>query len=193
LVLNPATKSHERGGYIITYQKRYEMEAIEKIENLAAFVKHCFGSDSLERFTQEQVNMAEHTVWDTVNDRPITAEELYLEDIMDEDISWVKNLDDVTFAKLNTAEVLIERPNPTSISQPAFPKSADSGMIVTFRPNQEIAQTDNTEDTDADQLSATTHDTDSNESTAHDKQMAASLRSEVDSAESSDEDSVDEV
>jgi hypothetical protein len=48
LALNPATKSHERGGYVITYQKRYEAEAIEKIENLAAFFKHRFGLDSLE-------------------------------------------------------------------------------------------------------------------------------------------------
>ena len=52
------------------------MEAIEKIENLAAFFKHHFGSNSRERFTQDQVNMAEQTVWDMVNDPPITAEEL---------------------------------------------------------------------------------------------------------------------
>jgi hypothetical protein len=136
LALNPATKSNEHGGYIITYQKRYEMEAIKKIKNLAAFFKHHFGSDSLERFTQEQVNMAEQTVWDTVNDRPITAEELYLEDIMDKDISWVENLDDITFVKSNMTEVLIERPNPTSISQAAFSKSVDSDMIITFHPNQ---------------------------------------------------------
>lgn len=137
--------------------------------------------------------MAEQTVWDTVNDRPITAEELYLKDIMAEDISWVENLDDVTFAKSNTAEVLIERPNSTPISQPAFPKYADSDTIVTFHPNQAPAHTDDTNDTHADQFSVTTNDTDSNESTAHDKQMAASLRSEADSAESLDEDSVDEV
>jgi hypothetical protein len=137
--------------------------------------------------------MAEQTVWDTVNDRPITAEELYLKNIMDEDISWVENLNDVTFAKSTMAKVLIERPNPTSISQPAFPKSADSNTIISFHPNQASAQTDDTSDTHADQFSVTTNDMAPNESTAHDKQMAASLRSEADSAESLDKDSADEV
>lgn len=188
LALNPATKSHERGGYVITYQKRYETEAIEKIENLAAFFKHHFGSDSLERFTQEQVNMAEQTVWDTVNDRPITAEELYLEDIMDEDISWVENLNDVTFAKSTKEDLIIERPASSSISQPAFPKSADSDTIVTFHPNQEVARTDDTETGTIDQLSTTTNETDSDGSNAHDEQRATRPGSEADHAKSSDED-----
>ena len=137
--------------------------------------------------------MAEQTVWDTVNDRPITAEELYLEDIMDEDISWVENLNDVTFAKSTKVDILIDRPTSSSISQPTFPKSADSDTIVTFHPNQDIAPTEDTEDGTIDQLSTTTKETDSDESNAHDEQRATRPGSEADHAKSSDEDSASGV
>jgi hypothetical protein len=36
LALNDATKPQEKGGYVVTYCKAYEDEALEKIANIAA-------------------------------------------------------------------------------------------------------------------------------------------------------------
>jgi hypothetical protein len=84
------------------------------------------------------------------------------------------------------AEVFIECPPPSSISQPAFPKSADSDTIITFHPNQAMAHTADTQD-NPDQQSSTTTDTDSDESVTHDELRAARPRSKVDYAEPSHE------
>ena len=90
-----------------------------------------------------------------------------------------------------TADVLIERPTTSSsLSQPVFPKSADSDTVVTFHPNQEAAHTADTEDDTKDQISTTTTETDSDESHAHDEQRAARPPSEADHAESLTEDLV---
>jgi hypothetical protein len=146
LAVNSATKPHEKGGFVITYQKRYEQEAVEKINNLAAYFKHRFGSEALERFTQEAVDTAETTIWDTENDRPITAEEMFLEEIVEEEINWIANLDDVTFANTSEAEVILERPAKLSASHPRMPTSTDADTIVTFHPGQEVAATQDTDD-----------------------------------------------
>jgi hypothetical protein len=149
LAINPATKANERGGYVITYCKSSATEAEEKITNLAAFFKHQYGEESLERFTVAACEQADNTQWDEVNDRPITAKELYLDETMEEELDWVANLDDVNFESKQEEKIIIERPkNPDGIlkRQPAYPQSADDDTIGTFFPGQNVADTNQDED-----------------------------------------------
>jgi hypothetical protein len=68
LTLNPATKGNEKGGFVITYCVKYEKEAVKKLTNLAAYFHHHCGDGSLERFSPEAWEQADHTKWDTEND-----------------------------------------------------------------------------------------------------------------------------
>jgi hypothetical protein len=123
---------------VITYSKAHEAEAVEKIANLAAFFRHRYGAESLERFSPEACEQADMTKWDAENDRPITVDEQALEEVMGEDIDWIENLDDVTFGNKMDIEVVIERPtNP--IRAPPRPENADADTVGTFFPGQGIS------------------------------------------------------
>jgi hypothetical protein len=74
LALNPATKPQEQCGFVITYSKAHENEAVKKISNIAAFFCHRYGAESLECFTAEACEQADMTKWDAANDRPITLD-----------------------------------------------------------------------------------------------------------------------
>jgi hypothetical protein len=140
LSLEIASKQMEQGGFVISYLKRHETEAIEKLSNLSAFFWHRFGENSLEHFTQEAVNQAEQTLWDKEMDRPISLEEQYLEEIADEDIEWIENLADVKFTSDLQVAVVLERPKLAQVPQPVLPENADADTVKTFFPNQAVPQ-----------------------------------------------------
>jgi hypothetical protein len=154
LTLNPATKGNEKGGFVITYCVKYEKEAVEKLTNLAAYFHHHFGDGSLERFSPEACEQADHTKWDTENDRPITMEEQFLEDAMADNIDWIADLGDVTFDNPSAPVVVADCPilpsAPTPVGLPNLPNSADDDTVGTFFPGQGRAdiQTDDDEDDD---------------------------------------------
>jgi hypothetical protein len=77
LLVEMASKPMEQGGFVISYLKLHESEAVEKLSHLLAFFLHHFSENSLEHFTQEVVNQAEQTLWDKEMDRPISMEEQY--------------------------------------------------------------------------------------------------------------------
>jgi hypothetical protein len=135
-----AAKPMEQGGFVISYLKRHETEAVEKLSNLSAFFMHRFGENSLEHFTQEAVNQAEQTIWDKEHDRPITMEEQYLEEIAEEDIEWIENLADIKFTTDSAMEVVLDRPKIANVPQPVLPENADADTVKTFFPNQAMAQ-----------------------------------------------------
>jgi hypothetical protein len=161
LALNPATKPQEKGGFVITYSKAHESEAVEKISNIAAFFLHHYGAESLERFTAEACEQANLTKWDAANDRPITLEEQDLEAVMDEEIEWLANLDDINFGKQPNVEVVLDRPLPANASRVnPHPTSADADTVGTFFPRQKIT----TQEDDSDGL---TNDTSNAPSAPH--------------------------
>ena len=145
IAVNPATKTHKKGGFIITYLRKYEMEAMEKITNLAAYMKHQYGEEALERFSQEAIDQAKMTQWDTVNDRPITVEEQFLDDIVGEDIDWVENLNNVQFEKMADTSIIIDRPKKKVSFGPEYPANADANSIATFYPGQQVTPTMDTD------------------------------------------------
>jgi hypothetical protein len=135
-----AAKPMEQGSFVISYLKRHETEAVEKLSNLSAFFMHRFGENSLEHFTQEAVNQAEQTIWDKEHDRLITMEEQFLEEIAEEDIEWVENLADIKFTMDLAKEVVLDRPKIANVPQPVLPENVDADTVKTFFPNQAVAQ-----------------------------------------------------
>ena len=127
-----AAKPMEQGGFVISYLKRHETEAVEKLSNLLAFFMHRFGENSLEHFTQEAVNQAEQTIWDKEHDRPITMEEQYLEEIADKDIEWVENLADIKFTMDLAMEVVLDWPKIANVPQLVLPENTDADTVKTF-------------------------------------------------------------
>jgi hypothetical protein len=187
LALNSATKPQEKVGFVITYCKAYEKEAVEKIANISSYFKHHYGDKSLERFTPEACDAADLTKWDEENDRPITLAEQDLEDVMDEEIEWFENLGDVTFGTQPT-EVILERPKPPKPS--SRPTSADDDTLGTFYPGQKAASDHNQDDDESDVLTTdTNHSTPTNPTQANDETRVAHPTSEASIAESSSEDS----
>jgi hypothetical protein len=188
LALNSATKPQEKGGFVITYCKAYEDEAVEKIANISAYFKHHYGEESLERFTPEACDAADLTKWDTDNDRPITVMEQDLEDVMDEDIEWVENLGDVTFGAQKPTAVLLGRPKlPKPSSRPS---SADDDTVGTFFPGQTAVSGNNQDDDESDALTTdTNYSAPAHPTQANDETRVALPTSEASVAESSSEDS----
>jgi hypothetical protein len=69
--------------------------------------------------------------WDDTNDRPITAEEMDLDDLLDDEMDWVANLEatDISFA--SRVEVTLARPSLLSkVSNNPFLGETDS--VQTF-------------------------------------------------------------
>jgi hypothetical protein len=148
LALNPATKPQEKGGFVVTYCKVFEMEAIEKLANIAALFQNLYSDESSERFTPEACEQADLTKWDAENDLPITLEEQDLEDVMDEEIEWIENLNTVTFGHKIKTEVILERPKRShKTTRSTFhPTSADDDTLGTFFPGQKTATDDHRHD-----------------------------------------------
>jgi hypothetical protein len=188
LALNSATKSQEKGGFVVTYCKAYEDEAVEKITNIAAYFMHHYGEESLKCFTPKACDAAKQTKWDKDNDRPITIMEQDLEDVMDEDIEWIENLGDVTFGAQKPTEVVLERPQlPKRSSRPS---STDDDMVGTFFPRQTAAFCNNQDDDESDALATNTnYSTPVNPTQTNDETRVAHPSSEASVAESSSEDS----
>jgi hypothetical protein len=190
LAVNAASKPTERGGYVITYPKQYEAEAVEKIDNLSAYLQHHFGEESLERFTQEACDLADLTKWDKENDRPITLQEQELDAMMGDDIEWAENLDDVTFGNKPEVEIVLERPKIDSSRFTPLPASADDDTIGTFFPGQAVPNPNEMED----DMSIDTGQTDPTYRAARDESRAAHPTSEAsDTAEASPEASADGI
>ena len=141
LSIDPTWKSQECGGFVIAFAKQHKMEAVEKISSLLAFFKHRFGEASLEYFAQEALNQAEMTQWDMEHDHLITQEEMFLDDIVAEEIEWIDNLKDAQFASPTDTPILLDHPSILLIPHPELPANTDANTVQTFFPGQSVAST----------------------------------------------------
>jgi hypothetical protein len=70
--------------------------------------------------------------WDAVNDRPITAEEMDLDDLLGDDMDWVANLDaaDISF---NTPRVEVSFARPSLLNKVSNnPFLGETDSVKTF-------------------------------------------------------------
>jgi hypothetical protein len=136
----------------------------------------------LEQFTPKACDAANATKWDAENDRPITIMEQDLDDLMNEEITWLENLGNVSFGMQKTIEVVLERPKAPK--QSALPASANNDTVGTFFLGQAAASGNND-----DESNDLTTNTPANPTSANDEARAAHPPSEASSvAKSSSKD-----
>jgi hypothetical protein len=132
LSIDAATRHADKGSFVITYTVGNAEEAEEKIKNLLSYLIHEHGDSATYWFTPTAIDRADSMKWDEVNDRPITADELGLDELLDEDLDWVANMEeaDRTF-KPAQVEVVLQRPSLLhKVSNNPFLGEADS--VQTF-------------------------------------------------------------
>jgi hypothetical protein len=132
LSIDAATRQAGKGSFVITYTVGNAEEAEEKIKNLLSYLIHEHGDSATYWFTPTAIDRADSMKWDEVNDRPITADELGLDELLDEDLDWVANMEeaDRTF-KPTQVEVVLQRPSLLhKVSNNPFLGEADS--VQTF-------------------------------------------------------------
>jgi hypothetical protein len=111
LSIDPATRHSDRGSFVATYTIDNAVEAEEKLRNLLSYLIHEHGDSATYWFNPVALERADNMAWDDENERPITIEEMDLDDLLEDDLDWVANLDaaDITFR--SRVEVTLTRPS----------------------------------------------------------------------------------
>jgi hypothetical protein len=86
LSLNVATRHLDQGSFVVTYTIDNAEEAKEKLKNLLSYLLHAHGDSTTYWFSPTAIKRADHMKWDDANDRPITAKELDLDELLDDDL-----------------------------------------------------------------------------------------------------------
>jgi hypothetical protein len=156
LSIDPATRHSDRGSFVATYTIDNAVEAEEKLRNLLSYLIHEHGDSATYWFNPVALERADNMAWDDENERPITIEEMDLDDLLDDDLDWVANLDaaDITFR--SRVEVTLTRP---SLLQNVSnnPLRGETDSVQTFHRGSHLPTTmagDNSDHRDA-EMSAT--------------------------------------
>jgi hypothetical protein len=133
LSFDPAQRSSDRGSYVLTYTVDNASEAEEKVKNLLSYLTRSYGDSVMYWFTAAAIERAEHMKWDDVNDRPITREEMDLDDLLDDDMDWVANMDDVALSFGAKTEIDISLVRPSLSSKVSNnPLAGETDSVRTF-------------------------------------------------------------
>jgi hypothetical protein len=139
---------------VVTYTVDNAEEAEEKMKNLLSYLVHEHGDSATYWFNSTAIERADHMQWDKVNNRPITIDELDLDDLLDDEMDWVANMDaaDISF-KPAQVEVTLARPSLLhKVSNNPFLGEADS--VQTFHPGVSDLPTDTDGDNSANRAAA---------------------------------------
>jgi hypothetical protein len=113
LSIDPAQRASDRGSFVVTYTADNALEAEEKLKNLLSYLVHLHGESSTYWFTTSAIERADHMKWDEVNERPITMEEMELDDLLEDDMDWVANMDEaaLSFGTTSLVDISLVRPS----------------------------------------------------------------------------------
>jgi len=81
-------RSSWNAGFAITYPAIHSPEATDKIVLLAKYLEHSHGTHVFKWFTADAVSRAEQMGWNDALNRPTTAAELDLQQIVELEIDW---------------------------------------------------------------------------------------------------------
>jgi hypothetical protein len=97
---------------VVTYTIDNAVEAEEKLKNLLSYLAHDHGDSATYWFSPAAIDRADHMKWDDKNDRPITIEELDLDELLQDELDWVANMNavDILF-KPAMVELTLARPS----------------------------------------------------------------------------------
>jgi hypothetical protein len=113
LSIDPSQRAADRGSFVVTYTVDNAPEAEEKLKNLLSYLIHSHGESSTYWFNATAIERADCMKWDDVNGRPITVEEMDLDDLLDDDMDWVANMDEasLSFGAKPAVEISLARPS----------------------------------------------------------------------------------
>jgi hypothetical protein len=114
LSVDTAIRHSNRGSFVVEYTVDGAVEAAEKLKNLLSYLIHEHGESATVWFSTNPIGRAEGIKWDKENNWPITAEEMDLNLLLNDDVDWIwtTNMDsvDITFKKIQV-EVNLARPS----------------------------------------------------------------------------------
>jgi hypothetical protein len=112
LSVDAAVRHTDRGSFVVTYTVDNAVEAEEKLKNLLSYLAHEHGDSATYWFSSAAIDRADHMQWDDKNDRPITIEELDLDDLLQDELDWVANMNavDISFTPASV-EIMLARPS----------------------------------------------------------------------------------
>jgi hypothetical protein len=112
LSVDAAIQHSDRGSFVVGYTVNNAVEVEEKLKNLLSYLIHEQGESATFWFSTNAVGRADGMKWDKENDRPITAEEMDLDLLLNDNVGWTANMDaaDITFKPIQV-EVNLARPS----------------------------------------------------------------------------------
>jgi hypothetical protein len=112
LSIDAAIQHSDRGSFVVGYTVDNAVEAEEKLKNLLSYLIHKHGESATYWFSTNAIGRADGMKWDKENDRPITAEEMDLDLLLENNVDWTANMDaaDITFKQIQV-EVNLARPS----------------------------------------------------------------------------------
>jgi hypothetical protein len=112
LSVDTAIRHSNRGSFVVEYTVDGAVEAAEKLKNLLSYLIHEHGESATVWFSTNPIGRAEGIKWDKENNWPITAEEMDLDLLLNDDLDWTANLDaaDITFKPIQV-KVNLARPS----------------------------------------------------------------------------------
>jgi hypothetical protein len=112
LSVNAAIQHSDCGSFVVGYTIDNTVEAEEKLKNLLIFLIHEHAESATYWFSTNAIGRADGMKWDKENNRPITAEEMDLDLLLNDDVGWTTNMDaaDITFKPIQV-EVNLARPS----------------------------------------------------------------------------------
>jgi hypothetical protein len=112
LSIDAAIRHSDHGSFVVGYTVDNAVEAEEKLKNLLSYLIHEHGESATYWFSTNAIGRADGMKWDEETDRPITAEEMDLDLLLDDDVDWTANMNaaDITFKPI-CVEVSLARPS----------------------------------------------------------------------------------
>jgi len=133
LSVDPAVRFSDRGSFVLTYTIDNAEEAEEKTKNLLSYLVNEHGESATYWFSSTAIERADSMKWDEVNKRPITVDELDLDELLDDEMDWMVNMDeaDISF-KNKMVEVTLARPSLLQHKVSNNPLNGEVDSVQTF-------------------------------------------------------------
>jgi hypothetical protein len=111
LSIDASIRHSDRGSFVVGYTVNNAVEAEEKLKNLLSYLIHEHGESATYWFSTNAIGRADGMKWDNEKDWPITAEEMDLNLLLNDDVDWT-NMDaaDIAFKPIQD-EVTLARPS----------------------------------------------------------------------------------
>jgi hypothetical protein len=133
LSVDPAVRFSDRGSFVVTYTVDNAEEAEEKLKNLLSYLVNEHGESATYWFSSTAIERADSMKWDEVNKRPITVDEMDLDELLDDEMDWMANMEeaDISF-KTKTVEVTLARPSLLQHKVSNNPLNGEVDSVLTF-------------------------------------------------------------